>query len=39
MHNYVGHEIVKYGEKHPIALPEASDIAKAIQELLGAGRA
>lgn len=33
MHNYAGHAILKYGEQHPIALPEASDIAKAIKEL------
>lgn len=38
LHNYAGHSIVKYGEQHPIALPEASDIGKAIQELLGAHR-
>jgi protein-disulfide isomerase len=33
MHNYAGHSIIKYGEQHPIALPEASDIDKAIHEL------
>lgn len=33
LHNYAGHSILKYGEQHPIALPEASDIAKAIEEL------
>lgn len=33
MHNYAGHSILKYGEQHPIALPEASDIGKAIKEL------
>jgi Thioredoxin len=33
MHNYAGHDVFKYGEQHPIALPEASDIAKAIKEL------
>jgi protein-disulfide isomerase len=31
--NYAGHSVIKYGEQHPIALPEASDIGKAIQEL------
>ena len=35
MHNYAGHAILKYGEQHPIALPEASDIGKAIKELDG----
>jgi len=38
LHNYAGHSIIKYGEQHPIALPEASDIAKAIKELIGARR-
>jgi hypothetical protein len=33
MQNYAGHSVIKYGEQHPIALPEASDIGKAIQEL------
>ena len=33
MHNYAGHAIIKYGEQHPIALPEASDIGKAIKEV------
>lgn len=33
MHNYAGHAILKYGEQHPIALPEASDIGKEIEEL------
>jgi hypothetical protein len=33
MHNYAGHAVIKYGEQHPIALPEASDIGKAIHEL------
>ena len=33
LHNYAGHSILKYGEQHPIALPEASDITKAIREL------
>lgn len=33
LHNYAGHTILKYGEQHPIALPEASDIAKVIHEL------
>jgi protein-disulfide isomerase len=31
--NYAGHSVIKYGEQHPIALPETSDIAKAIKEL------
>jgi len=35
-HNYAGHSVIKYGAQHPIALPEASDIAKAIKELIGA---
>jgi protein-disulfide isomerase len=38
LHNYAGHSIVKYGEQHPIALPEASDIGQVIQELLGSQR-
>jgi protein-disulfide isomerase len=33
LHNYAGHSVIKYGEQHPIALPEASDIAQAINEL------
>jgi protein-disulfide isomerase len=33
LHDYAGHTVIKYGEQHPIALPEASDIAKAIHEL------
>lgn len=33
LHNYAGHAILKYKEQHPIALPETSDIAKAIKEL------
>lgn len=33
MHNYAGHAVIKYGEQQPIALPEASDIGKAIHEL------
>jgi Thioredoxin len=36
LHNYTGHLILKYGEQHPIALPEASDIDKAIRELTDA---
>ncbi len=35
LHNYAGHSVIKYGEQHPIALPEASDIANAIKELIG----
>ncbi|MGA2451883.1 MAG: thioredoxin domain-containing protein [Solirubrobacteraceae bacterium] len=37
-HNYAGHSVIKYGEQHPIALPEATDIAKAIKELDPTGR-
>ena len=33
LHNYAGHEVIKYGEQHPIALPEATDIAKTVKEL------
>jgi hypothetical protein len=33
LHNYAGHAVINYGEQHPIALPEASDIAKAVHEL------
>lgn len=33
MKNYSGHSVVKYGDQHPIALPEASDVDKAIEEL------
>jgi protein-disulfide isomerase len=33
VHNYAGHAVIKYGEQHPIALPEAQDIGKAIKEL------
>jgi hypothetical protein len=33
LHNYAGHAVVKYEDQHPIALPEASDIAKTINEL------
>jgi protein-disulfide isomerase len=34
MHNFSGVHLIKYpGQPHPIALPEASDIGKAIQEL------
>jgi protein-disulfide isomerase len=33
LHNYAGHSILKYGEQHPIALPEASDIATTIKGL------
>jgi hypothetical protein len=33
VHNYSGHALIKYGEQHPIALPQASDIGQAIKEL------
>jgi len=33
MRNFSGHAIIKYGEQHPIALPTAPDVGKAIQEL------
>lgn len=33
LHNYSGHAILKYGEQHPIALPDTADITKAITEL------
>lgn len=32
LHNYSGHTILKYGEQHPIALPDTTDITKAIQQ-------
>lgn len=38
LHNYAGHSVIKYGEQHPIALPEASDIARALKELGSTGR-
>lgn len=34
MHNFSGHIILKYGPQHPIALPQAQDIAEAMAELL-----
>jgi Thioredoxin len=33
LHNYTGHAIIKYGEQHPIALPETTDISQAIKKL------
>ena len=33
MKDLTGHSITKYGEQHPIALPTAEDVGKAIEEL------
>lgn len=37
LRNFSGHSVTKYGEQHPIALPTAQDVGKAI-EALGIGR-
>jgi len=33
LHNYSGHTILKYGDQHPIALPDTTDVAKMIHDL------
>jgi hypothetical protein len=37
LYDYSGHAILKYGEQHPIALPDASDVGREIKKL-GIGR-